>query len=36
MKEQNFKVIKTFTDLTEAKVAKSKLDALGINSWLDT
>ena len=35
MANNNFSVIKTFHNLVEAKLAKSKLDSYGINSWLD-
>ncbi len=35
MSNNNFVVIKTFTNLVDAKLAKSKLDSYGINSWLD-
>jgi len=32
----NFVVIRTFTSLVDAKLAKSKLDAYKITSWLDS
>lgn len=35
MVDNTFTVIKTFHSLVEAKLAKSKLDSYGINSWLD-
>lgn len=35
MTDNRFTVIKTFHNLVDAKVAKSKLDAYQINSWLD-
>lgn len=35
MSDNNFVVIKTFHNLIDAKVAKSKLDAYEIPSWLD-
>lgn len=35
MSRNNFIVIKTFTNLVDAQVAKSKLDAYEIPSWLD-
>jgi hypothetical protein len=35
MKQEHFKIIKTFNNISEAKIAQSKLDANNIDSWLD-